>query len=179
MSSIAFSVSACTTHSAFEGTPHGTRLLLLFSTTRPRSWQQHLTRPIFAEISASRFVSLCIEISFAHTLVSANTVKEVVAVAQALGHKVPDSEVDVLMARCQAHKQGLNSSMQADVANGNTTEVEGESLFFFSLSSTRSWMADGCLPSVVILGTPLREAKRLGMSVPVSRSGFYSLRKSC
>ncbi|KAL7409359.1 6-phosphogluconate dehydrogenase [Mrakia frigida] len=72
-----------------------------------------------------------------------NLMKEVVAVAQALGHKVPDSEVDVLMARCQAHTQGLNSSMQADVANGSQTEVE------------------------VILGTPLREAKRLGMSVPI------------
>lgn len=28
------------------------------------------------------------------------SVKEVVAVAQALGHKVPDSEVEVLMSRC-------------------------------------------------------------------------------
>ena len=79
--------------------------------------------------------------------------KEVVSVAQALGHKVPDSEIDVLMARCacftclsgdpavtddahararsahhpgQSHAQGLNSSMQADVANGYQTEVEGE-----------------------------------------------------
>ncbi|CDZ98672.1 2-dehydropantoate 2-reductase [Phaffia rhodozyma] len=72
-----------------------------------------------------------------------NLMKEVVAVAQALGHKVPDSEVDVLMNRCKAHKEGLNSSMMADVANGSQTEVE------------------------VILGTPLREAKRLGMSVPI------------
>lgn len=70
--------------------------------------------------------------------------REVIAVAQAKGLKVDDSQADALLAKCKGMPgAGLPSSMMMDNEAGRPMEVE------------------------VILGTPMREGKRLGVPVPI------------
>jgi hypothetical protein len=90
------------------------RQRLSSSTTLPSSCRQRRTRSTYAETSVrpqelTSAQKSRIKPSRCHRGVAdrlccddllSSSVKEVVAVAQALGHKVPDSEVDVLMARC-------------------------------------------------------------------------------
>jgi 2-dehydropantoate 2-reductase len=68
--------------------------------------------------------------------------EEVVAVARAKGMTVPDDTVEKLIKQCTDVKTGLPSSMMADNFAGRPMEVE------------------------VILGTPVKEAERLGVKVP-------------
>lgn len=68
--------------------------------------------------------------------------EEVVAVARAKGMTVPDDTVPKLIKQCTDVTTGLPSSMMADNFAGRPMEVE------------------------VILGTPVREAERLGVPVP-------------
>lgn len=68
--------------------------------------------------------------------------REVEAVAKAKGLTIPDGTVERLIKECTDVKTGLPSSMMADNFAGRPMEVE------------------------VILGTPMREGKRLGVEVP-------------
>jgi hypothetical protein len=68
--------------------------------------------------------------------------EEVVAVARAKGMTVPEDTVEKLIKQCTDVKTGLPSSMMADNFAGRPMEVE------------------------VILGTPVKEAERLGVKVP-------------
>lgn len=69
---------------------------------------------------------------------------EVMAVARAKGLKIPESTPDDLLAKCKSMPgAGLPSSMMMDNEAGRCMEVE------------------------VIVGTPLREGKRLGVPVPI------------
>lgn len=68
--------------------------------------------------------------------------REVEAVAKAKGLKVPENKVNELIKQCTDVKEGLPSSMMFDNLSKRPMEVE------------------------VILGTPLREGKRLGVAVP-------------
>jgi 2-dehydropantoate 2-reductase len=68
--------------------------------------------------------------------------REVEAVAKAKGLVVPEGTVERLIKQCTDVKTGLPSSMLFDNLAGRPMEVE------------------------VILGTPVREAERLGVPVP-------------
>lgn len=68
--------------------------------------------------------------------------REVEAVAKAKGLTIPDGTVDRLIKECTDVATGLPSSMMFDNFAGRPMEVE------------------------VILGTPVREGKRLGVPVP-------------
>jgi len=75
---------------------------------------------------------------------SVKLMNEVAAVARAKGLKIPDGTPEALLAKCKAMgAPGLPSSMWMDSEAGRPMEVE------------------------VILGTPLREGKRLGVPVPI------------
>lgn len=76
--------------------------------------------------------------------------EEVVAVARAKGMTVPDDTVPKLIKQCTDVKTGLPSSMMADNFAGRPMEVE------------------------VILGTPVREAARLGVKVPTLLTFVFS-----
>lgn len=79
--------------------------------------------------------------------------REVEAVAKAKGLSIPDGTVDRLIKECTDVKTGLPSSMMADNFAGRPMEVE------------------------VILGTPVREGKRLNVPVPTLTS-LYVLVKA-
>jgi 2-dehydropantoate 2-reductase len=68
--------------------------------------------------------------------------REVEAVAKAKGLTIPEGTVDRLIKECTVVKTGLPSSMLFDCLANRAMEVE------------------------VILGTPLKEGKRLGVPVP-------------
>lgn len=79
--------------------------------------------------------------------------REVEAVAKAKGLTIPDGTVERLIKECTDVKTGLPSSMMADNFAGRPMEVE------------------------VILGTPVREGKRLGVPVP-TLTAIYTVVKA-
>lgn len=79
--------------------------------------------------------------------------REVEAVAKAKGLRIPDGTVDRLIKECTDVATGLPSSMMFDNFAGRPMEVE------------------------VILGTPVREGKRLGVPVPTLLT-LYTITKA-
>ncbi|CAE6444721.1 unnamed protein product [Rhizoctonia solani] len=79
---------------------------------------------------------------------SRDVMKEVITVAQALGLNISFDLIDTLMTRVSG--KALISSMQVDAANNKPMETE------------------------VIIGTPLRKARELGISTPILRT-LYAL----